>query len=208
MGGRGTPTFMDGRQPSARHHTVNVRMRLQSLSPGVQDAEKADLGTEMSWIRGYFQQGSSRGVEQESEKGFLVLPDQWREQVRNSEDEMKIVHRQQFLLALGKPLLASTGLTLRAMPVPTGVVGDPAEISATGAHIEMAAQCSSTATGNGPEHLDLRPGQPCAIAFPKPTPSDADDVGNLPGWPGHYGLSSNCGGCTARRSRGQVVATR
>jgi len=82
---------MIGRQPSARHHTVNVRMRLQSLSPGVQDAEKADLGTEMSWIRGYFQQGSSRGVEQESEKGFLVLPDQWRDQVRNSEDEMKIV---------------------------------------------------------------------------------------------------------------------
>ena len=43
---------MIGRQPSARHNTVNVRMRLQSLSPGVQDAEKADLGTEMLWVRG------------------------------------------------------------------------------------------------------------------------------------------------------------
>ena len=54
----------------------------------MQDAEKADLGTEMLSSSGYFQQGSSRGVEQESEKGFLVLPDQWREHVRNREDEM------------------------------------------------------------------------------------------------------------------------
>jgi hypothetical protein len=160
-------------------------MRLQGLSPGVQDAEEADLSTEMFSIPGYFQQSGSRGVEQEGEKSFLVLPDQWNEQVWDAEDEMKVVHRQQFLLALRKPLLASIGLTLRAMPVPTGVVGDTGEISATGAHIEMAAQCGSTATGNSPEHLDLRPGQRCAIAFPKPTASDADDVGHLPGWPGH-----------------------
>ena len=30
-------------------------MRLKSLSPGVQDAEEADLGAEMLWIGGYFQ---------------------------------------------------------------------------------------------------------------------------------------------------------
>src|SRR5712664_2976774 len=93
-------------------------MRLQGRSPGVQDAEKADLGTDMLWIHGYFQQSGSSGVEQESEKGFLVLPDQWNEQVRHTENEMKIVHRQQFLLALREPLLASARLTLRAMPVP------------------------------------------------------------------------------------------
>ena len=170
---------------TARHNTVNVWMRLQGLSPGVQDAEKADLGTETLWVRGDFQQGRGRGVEQESEQGLSVLPDQRDKQVRHAEDEMEIVHWQQFLLALGEPLLASAGLTLRAMPVPTGVVGDTGDISATGAYIEMAAQCGSTATGNGPEHLDLRPGQRRAIAFPKPTASDADDVGHLPGWPGH-----------------------
>ena len=138
---------------------MNVWMRLQGLSPSVQDAEEADLGTEMFWIRGNFQQSGSRGIEQESEQHLLVLPDQWDERVRHAENEMKIVHRQQFLLALGEPGLASAGLTLRAMPVPTGVVGDTGDISATGAHIEMAAQCGSTATDNGPEHLDLRPGQ-------------------------------------------------
>src|SRR5271166_1168425 len=139
----------------------------------------------MFWVRGNFQQSGSSGIEQESEQDFLVLPDQRDERVRHAEDEMKIVHRQQFLLALNEPGLASAGLTLRAMPVPAGVVGDTGEISATGAYIEMAAQCGSTTTGNGPEHLDLRPGQRCAIAFPKPTACDADDVGHLPGWPSH-----------------------
>lgn len=130
---------MLGRQPSARYDTVNVWMRLQGLSPGVQDAEEADLGTEMLWIRGDFQQGGSRGIEQKSEQDLFVLPDQWDERVRHAEDEMKIIHRQHFLLALGEPGLASAGLALRAMPVPAGVVGDTGDISATGAHIEMAA---------------------------------------------------------------------
>jgi hypothetical protein len=40
--------------------------------------------------------------------------------VRHAEDEMKIIHRQQFLLALGEPLLASAGLTLWAVPVSAG----------------------------------------------------------------------------------------
>jgi hypothetical protein len=68
----------------------------------------------------------------------------------HAEDEMKIVHRQQFLLALGEPLLASIGLAFRAMPIPTGVVGDPGDISATVTVIEMAAQGGSTATRTGP----------------------------------------------------------
>ena len=50
-------------------------MRLQSLSPGVQDAEEADLGTEMLGVRGNFQQSGSSGIEQESEQSLLVLPD-------------------------------------------------------------------------------------------------------------------------------------
>src|SRR5713101_6851005 len=91
---------MIGRQPSARHHTMNVWMRLQGLSPSVQDAEEADLGTEMLCIRGDFQQSGSSGIEQELEQDLLVLPDQRDERVWNAEDEMKIVHRQQFLLAI------------------------------------------------------------------------------------------------------------
>src|SRR5262249_9801890 len=98
---------------------------------------------------------------------------------------MKIVHRQHFLLALGEPLLASVGLAFRTMPISAGVIGDAGAISAAGTVIEMAPQGSRAATGDSQEHFDLRPSQRRSIAFPEPTASDADDVGHLPGWPGH-----------------------
>src|SRR6202007_622689 len=125
----GEPALVIGCQSSARHNTVNMWMRLQGLSPGVQDAEEADLSTEVFRIRSHFQQSGSRGVEQEREQDLLVLPNQLNEQVRHAEDEMKIVYRQQLLLALGEPLLASVGRALWTMPILTGVVGDAGQIS-------------------------------------------------------------------------------
>ena len=62
------PALVIRRQAAARHNTVNVWMRLQGLSPGMQDAEEADLGTETLWIRGDFPQSGSSGVEQEREQ--------------------------------------------------------------------------------------------------------------------------------------------
>ena len=110
--------------------------------------------------------------------------------MRDAEDEMKIVHRQQLLLTFSEPLLAGIGLAFRTMPIPTGVVGDAGAISAMGTVIEMAPQGSRAATGDGQEHLDLRPSQRRSIALSKPTVSDADDVGHLARWPVHKGRSS------------------
>src|SRR6516162_7478271 len=118
---------------------MNVRMRLQGLSPGMQDAEEADLRSEMFGIGGYFQQGGRGGLEQEREENFFVLPHQGDQGVRHAEDEMKIVHRQQLLLTFREPLFAGMGLAFRTMPVPAGVVGDAGAISAVGTVIEMAA---------------------------------------------------------------------
>src|SRR5262249_41371321 len=81
----------------------------------------------------------------------------------------------------------------RTMPVPAGVVGDAGAISAMGTVIEMAAERGGAATGKGQEHFGLRPSQGGSIAFPEATSGDADDVGHLPGWPGHPGCSSD--GC-------------
>ena len=57
-------------------------MRLQGLSPGVQDAEESDLRTEMFRIGGHFQQGGRRSLEQEGEQDLLILPNQRHERVR------------------------------------------------------------------------------------------------------------------------------
>ena len=52
-------------QTAARHDTVNVWMPLQGLSPGVQDAQEADLGSEMLGIGRDFEQRFRAGLEEE-----------------------------------------------------------------------------------------------------------------------------------------------
>jgi hypothetical protein len=45
---------------------MDVRVSLQSLSPGMQNAQETDLGTEAIRIGRDFQQGCGTGIEQES----------------------------------------------------------------------------------------------------------------------------------------------
>ena len=113
---------MVGRQPTTRHDTVDVWMSLQSLSPGMQNAEKADLGTEAIRIGRNFQQGCGTGVEQEPEQMPLVLPHQRHQRVRHAEHQVKVANRQQFPSSGTQPVLPGTGLALRTMPVSAGVV--------------------------------------------------------------------------------------
>src|SRR5438067_778269 len=160
-------------------------MRLQDLSPAMQDAEKPDLGAEVFGIRRHFQQGGSGGLEQKSEQDFFVLPHQWDKQVRHAENEMKIVHGQQLLLALGEPLLASAGLAFRTMPIPTRVIGDRGTMPTAGALIEVTAECGSPTARNGQQHFDVLPADPLAVSFDEGSSGAADDIGHLQRWPTH-----------------------
>ena len=55
-----------------RNHGMYVRMMLQFLVPGVEDAEKADLGAEQSRVACKLHQGFGAEAEQKSVDGFLV----------------------------------------------------------------------------------------------------------------------------------------
>src|SRR5215831_10116876 len=103
---------------------MNVGMRLQSLPPGMQDAQESYLRAEVFGIGSDLDQGFGAGVEQELEENSLVLPDEWNQRVGHTEDEVVIVSRQQLLLAGFQPLVASVGLTLRAVAIAAGVVRD------------------------------------------------------------------------------------
>lgn len=67
---------MVGRQSAAGHDAVEVGMPLKSLSPSMENAEEANLGSEMGWIDGNFRQRGGAGLKQQAEQDFLVLPDQ------------------------------------------------------------------------------------------------------------------------------------
>src|SRR3954454_4260109 len=159
-------------------------MPLKSLPPGVENAEEANLGSEMGWIGGNLRQRSGAGLKQQTEQDFLVLPDQRDQRVRHAEDEMEIAHRKQFLLPGAQPFLACISLALRTVAVSAGVVRDGLMPAAV-ALIAMAAECRCAAALDCPEHFELCPRQRTVIAFDESVSSPADDVGHLPGWPCH-----------------------
>jgi hypothetical protein len=67
------PAGVVGREPASGDDTVNVRMKLQLLIPGMQHAEEADLGCETSGMAGDFEKGFCAGTEQQIIDDLFVL---------------------------------------------------------------------------------------------------------------------------------------
>jgi len=74
--------------------------------------------------------------------------------VRQRENNVKIRYTEHFLLTSSEPALARLRLTLRAMPVTTGVIGDGLT-AALGTGIEMATQRRCATTGDRSQHCQL-----------------------------------------------------
>ena len=128
------------------------------------------------------------GAEQQIVDDFLVLQGQWRELRRKCEDHMDVARREQFSLPCGDPAFASRGLTLRAVSIAAAVVGDGGTMPATGALIEMTAECGGATARNGQQHFDMLPAEPLAISFDEGSSCAADEIGHLEGRPAHLFL--------------------
>ena len=107
---RVNPVLVIGRKTTGRDHAMDMRMNLQILSPGVQDAEKSDLRAQVLWISCDLQQRCGAGTEQKVIDDLLVVQSQPREFVRNRKDHMHVFNRQQFFVAIGEPRIAGIGL--------------------------------------------------------------------------------------------------
>jgi hypothetical protein len=71
------------------------------------------------------------------------------------------------------------------MTIAAAVIRDGGTIPATGALIEMTAECGSTTPPNGQQHFDVLPTEPVAISFEESISRGADQIGHLEWWPGH-----------------------
>ena len=111
------PACAIGGQPTGRHHAVYMRVKFEFLSPAVQHAEEADFRTEMLGIARDFPKGFRTGAKQEIVEHLLVLQDQRGQMTRKREDHMNVARREQLLLTLLEPAVASSCLTLRAVPI-------------------------------------------------------------------------------------------
>ena len=107
---------------------------------------------------------------------------------RQRVDDMEVADWQQLGFALCKPRACRGALTLGAMPVAAGIVGD--ERVAAGlvlAARDMAAERRRAAALDGAHHLHLVEADVAAVGF---TPSGtvvAEDVRNLQSWTAHAG---------------------
>ena len=138
-GRRPDPTLVIWGQAAARHNTVNVWMPLQGLSPGGENTQEANPGSEMLRIGRDVDQRFRAGLEEEPEQDLLVLPDQWNQRMRHTENQIVVVYWQQFPLPRRQPLLTGVGVAFRAVTISAGVIGD-SRISAAYTLIAMTAK--------------------------------------------------------------------
>src|ERR1700723_4380895 len=160
-------------------------MQKQVLSPGVQDADHADLGAQVFAIDGDLQQGMSAGGEQQVVEQTRVLQGQHIEFVRHSEHDMEVAGGQEFSLAGRQPAFARLRLALGAVPISARVVRDSL-MPATGAGIAMTAQRSGAAAQNGPKRFELLKAKAGAIPIQKAITVRAKNIGHLEGGPSHF----------------------
>src|SRR6266481_10179196 len=97
---------------------------------------------------------------------------------------MHVLRRKKFPATLFQPTFASAGLTLRAVPISTGVVGD-GTMSAASAFVEMPTECGGATPRNRQQHFDMLPGDPLTASFDECVSRSAAQIGHLEGWPVH-----------------------
>jgi len=162
---RSNPAGVIAGESAGGDNTVDMGMQLDFLIPGMEHAEEADLGSEMGGIVRDLQQGFSAGPEQQTVDEFSVLESQRSQLRRQGEDDVDVGCGQQFTTTRCDPAFTCTGLTLRAVPVATAVVGDGGTMSAAGALIDMPAQGSGATARDCAQDLDMGPADPRSITF-------------------------------------------
>src|SRR5258708_14136414 len=122
---------------------MNMRMNFEFLAPGMQHTEEANFRTEVSRIASHFEQGFRTGAEQKIVEDLLVLQDQWRQAAGECEDHVQVAGREKLALTRRDPAFPGRDLTLRAAASAAALIRDRRTMPATGALIEMTAECGS-----------------------------------------------------------------
>src|ERR1700685_1624375 len=120
---------------------------------------------------------------------------------------MDVARGEEFLTTRFEPTVASGGLTLRAVPVPAAVVRDGRTVRAVGALIEMPAQGGGATARDGPQHLEVLPGDPFTAAFDEDASRGANNICHLEGGLVHHSLCATLP-FSWSESRGLGVALR
>ena len=116
--------------------------------------------------------------------GGLVLERDGADRSRQGEDDVVVGNRQKLGLAFGQPLSRRRALTLRAVAVAAGIVGD-AFVRAVLAALDVAAERGSAAGLDRRHDLQLGEARMTGVGLAPCRPVGAKDVGDLEARPRH-----------------------
>ena len=168
---------------------MEMGMKKQVLSPAVEYDEEADLSAQMLGIGSDGGQGLGRGSKQNAVNEIFVLVGDGGDLFRDSEDDMKIVCRENFGCSFFNPRGTREGLALGAMAVAAATVARSLVMTAVAA-LEMTAEnCGTTHLDRGhdtPLGSGKRPIMLLAIGFAVA----AEDVRHFQLWAIHEAVRS------------------
>ena len=127
---------------------------------------------------------SAADLEQEVVDGGLVLERDRADRSRQREDDVIVGDRQKLRLALGEPLPRRRALTLRAVTVAAGIVGD-AFVRAVLAALNVSAERGGAAGLDRRHDLQLAEADMAGVGLAPRRPMGAKDVGDLQARPPH-----------------------
>ncbi len=131
-----------------------MRVQEQGLGPGVQYAGEADRGAEVFGIARHVVQGLRYRGEEQAIAAPGIGAEQGLERVGHGEDDVVVLDGQQMLLLSFEPAELLAALAFGTVPVPAGVVGDLAVITAV-ALVDVTAEGRGAAVEDGPHHACL-----------------------------------------------------
>ena len=111
-------------EPSAWYDAMDMRMMGHGRAPGVEHGGDPDPRSEVLRVGGDRQQRLGRCLEQQVIDDRLVLVSEVGDRGRQGEDEVEVGHGQEIGFSLRQPVPCGGSLTLRAVAVAAGVVGD------------------------------------------------------------------------------------
>jgi len=181
----GDPALAIGRHSTAGHDTVQVRVMLQSLAPGVQSGDEADLSAQVLRIHGDGAKGLGRGAEQDVVDGSLVLIGDGGDLLRQGEDDVEVFDRQQLGRPILQPLSAHERLALRAMPFAAAVERN-ALMTAGIPLLDVATQRRRAAAPGGSHDTALPMAERVSVIVTIRKPDLAEDVRHLEPLGAHF----------------------
>src|SRR2546430_245213 len=139
----------------------------------------------MPRVGGHLAERRRAHVEEPRVKARTVPISQWQQRMRQREDDVHIGHVEQLTFARVEPALPGLRLALRAVAVPTRVVGDglmPAGVTP----VEMATEGRRATARDRAEHRSLLDAQPWMLLEEGVT-LRVEDIGHLHRRPAHPG---------------------